>query len=150
MRFKHEKDLSPLAFEDGNVMYILSATTTFGNLRWLKFIDFSAANVSIRGYFNNANAPSTRGRIILCIRKMIRHGCQLLSVWPSSCSLHNCWWEGWSSNFSCLVKKDDTFGKTCIWFLINAAFFLFAAPLNDADFFMVAREVAVLREVRVI
>ena len=77
---------------------------------------FFSANVSIRGYFNNANAPSTRGKLILCIRKMIRHGCQLLSVCmvarsrPSSCSLHDCWCEGLSSNFS-FVKKDDTFGN---------------------------------------
>jgi hypothetical protein len=57
---------------------------------------------------------------------------------PSSCSLHDCWCEGLSSNFS-LVKKDKQY---IIWFLIYATFFLFAAPLNDADFFMVARAAA--------
>ena len=93
-----------------NIARVCLWQMTWFVLWWLKFIDFFAANVSIRGYFNNSNAPSTRGKLILCIRKMIRHGCQLLSVCmvarsrPSSCSLHDCWYEGLWSDFS-LVKK---------------------------------------------
>jgi hypothetical protein len=56
-----------------------------------------------------------------------------LIVGAKDCRQTSALWEN--------MTDHDTFGNTRLWLLINATLFLFlfAAPLNYADFFMVAR-----------